>query len=126
MTIMVIEDEELLLNAITKKLEVSGIKPLAFLDADSALSYLTEESNVPPHAIWLDYHLKGTDGLEFTKRVKESPKLKSIPIVVVSNSANDETVKNVLSLGVDKYLLKAEHRLDDIIKVIESILETNK
>jgi len=121
---MILEDEELLLNAIKKKLEVSGFNPLGFLGAQAAVSYLQNEANELPDAVWLDYHLKDMDGLAFTKILKDTPRLSSIPIVVVSNSANDETVKNILALGVNKYILKAEHRLDDIIGVIENILET--
>ena len=123
---MILEDEELLLNAIKKKLEVSNMNPLGFFGARDALSFLQNESNPLPDAIWLDYHLRDMDGLEFTKKLKEDPRLAQIPIIVVSNSANDATVKNILALGVNKYILKAEHRLDDIINVIENILEIEK
>jgi len=112
---MVVEDEELLLQAISRKLEKSGIGCISCASAEQAIDYL---ENMPemPSAIWLDYYLKDSmDGLQFVQTLKANPTWKNIPILVVSNSANPEKVNALLGLGVKKYFLKAEKRLDDII-----------
>jgi two-component system, chemotaxis family, chemotaxis protein CheY len=117
-TVMVVEDETLLLEAIAKKLKICGLNPISCSGAEQALDYLNSLAELPD-AIWLDYHLKEMNGLDFMKRLKDNPKWSEIPIVVVSNSASPDKVHNMLALGAKKYILKAEHRLDDIIDTIK-------
>jgi two-component system chemotaxis response regulator CheY len=123
--VMVVEDENLLLQAISKKMTISGIETVSCLSAEQALDYL---KNFPelPDAIWLDYHLKDMDGLTFMRNLKDNPTWKDIPVFVVSNSASPEKVNNMLALGAKKYVLKAEHRLDEIIKDIKSFIMTEE
>ena len=45
-----------------------------------------------------------------------------IPVIVVSNSASEEKGKNMLALGVRKYLLKASYRLDELIPIIKHFI----
>ncbi len=120
--IMVIEDEELLLKAIVKKLTIHNFETISCTSAEQALDYM-ESLEKNPDAIWLDYHLKGMNGLEFIEKVKENTKWANIPIVVVSNSAGDETVKTVLALGADKYLLKAKYKLEDVIAIVQELIK---
>lgn len=119
--VMVIEDEVLLLQAITKKLQLNGIEVVSCRTGLQALDYL---KNLPqlPDLIWLDYYLGDLDGLDLLKRIKENKKWSRIPVCVVSNSANPEKVHNMLDLGAEKYYLKAEHRLEDIIREVVEII----
>ncbi|MEP7167128.1 MAG: response regulator [Candidatus Woesebacteria bacterium] len=121
-TIMVVEDENLLLHAITKKLELSNFNVLSCSSGKQALDYLENIDEIP-NAIWLDYYLKDMNGLEFLQKIKESSKWENIPVMVVSNSASPDKVKNMLTLGAKKYILKAEHRLDEIIPMISGLIE---
>jgi CheY-like chemotaxis protein len=70
--------------------------------------------------IWLDHYLIGReDGLDFVAEVKNDKKWRKIPIFVVSNTASQEKLGAYMSLGVKKYYIKANYRLDDIIKDIK-------
>jgi CheY-like chemotaxis protein len=121
-SVLVIEDEELLLDAIQRKLESEGIKAISYASGKEAVQYLKTTSEIPS-AIWLDYYLKDMNGLEFMQALKEDPKLANIPVLVVSNSASEPKVKSMLALGVKKYVLKAENRLDDIIATMKQFME---
>jgi len=118
LTIMVVEDETLLIQAITKKMEINNIKTISCTDGQQVLDYLNKDSNSLPDAIWLDYHLNGMDGLEVMNNLKKNSKWSSIPVFVVSNSVGPEKVTSMLALGAKRYILKAEHRLDEIIIII--------
>ena len=117
--VMVVEDEPLLLEAIGDKLEEEGVGSILCPSGKEAIDRLN--SGELPDAIWLDYYLKDMDGLSFVNAVKLNPKWESIPIVVVSNSASSQKVNTMLALGVNKYLLKAQYRLEDIINIIHEI-----
>ena len=128
--IMVVEDETLLLQAISKKLKLNNMEPISCTSGEQALDYLKNFTELPD-AIWLDYHLKGIDGLTFLRILKENVAWQKIPVIVISNSASPEKVHNMLALGANKYLLKAEHRLDELVLTVknfinEAVQEENK
>ncbi|MFA9288625.1 MAG: response regulator [Weeksellaceae bacterium] len=124
-TVMIIEDEDLLLQAISKKFEKNGVKTVGCTSSSQALDYLKSMPQLPD-AIWLDYYLKDGNGLEFMQQMKSDPKLEAIPVIVVSNSASDDKVKTLLALGVQKYFLKAEHRLDELIDELKQFIDEDK
>ncbi len=125
LNIMVVEDEELLMKAIVKKLEINGLKTTAYASGKDALKYLSNATDIPD-AIWLDYHLSDMDGLSFMGELKKLERYDKVPVFVVSNSASPEKVRGMLALGVEKYMVKAEHRLDELIEIIKTSIRDNK
>lgn len=123
-SIMVVEDEALLLQAITKKLKLSNLDVISCASGEQAIDYLTNLDELP-EAVWLDYYLKDMNGLAFMQTLKDDPRWSKIPVVVVSNSASPEKVHNMLALGAKKYILKAEFRLDEIIEMIQDLINDN-
>jgi DNA-binding response OmpR family regulator len=123
-TIMVVEDEVLLLQAITKKLKISEMDVLSCSSGGQAVDYLNSIDELPD-AIWLDYYLKDMNGLAFMQELKANPKWADIPVLVVSNSASPDKVHNMLGLGAKKYILKAEYRLDEIIAMIRDFISSD-
>src|SRR5216683_1028533 len=120
-TIMVVEDETLLLQAITKKLKLSNMDVLSCSSGQQAIDYLNSIDELPD-AVWLDYYLKDMNGLAFMQLLKSNPKWENIPVLVVSNSASPDKVSTMLGLGAKKYILKAEYRLDEIINMIQDFI----
>lgn len=118
---MVIEDEELLLKAIARKLKLNGLSFILSTSGTQALKILKEVKKLPD-AIWLDYYLNDMNGLEFMNSLRKNDKWFHIPTIVVSNSASNDKVKNMLALGVKKYYLKAENRLDDVITYVKEFV----
>lgn len=122
LTVLVIEDEDLLLQAVCKKLAINNIETISTKSGKEALEILKSLAKLPD-AIWLDYYLKDISGLEFMSAIKNDERLSKIPTVVVSNSASPEKVKRMLALGIKKYYLKAESKLDDIVENIKQIIK---
>lgn len=122
--IMVIEDEEMLLQAISKKLQSSGFETVTCTNAQQALDYLKNLKG-RLDAIWLDYYLPDMDGLEFMHEVKKNENWSKIPVIVVSNSASEQKKNSMLALGIKRYILKAKYRLEDIVAIIKKVIEEN-
>ena len=146
-TVLVLEDERPLLEAINEKLEKSGFNVIAARSVEEAfnaklqkkgpgsitvhsieeaLDYLEKLEQID--AIWLDHNLVGKeDGLDFVKKFKANGgRWSRIPIFVVSNAAGPKTVKLYIQSGVSKYYVKSDHRLDEIIADVKSFLESPK
>jgi len=118
--VMVVEDEKLLVDAISKKLLINGFDVCEYTHGISAITALISHT-VTPDIIWLDYYLGDMNGLEFVTEMQKHGI--SVPVVIVSNSASDTKVKTMLALGVKKYLLKAHFRLEEIISELHSMLK---
>ncbi|MEX0917608.1 MAG: response regulator [Candidatus Paceibacterota bacterium] len=122
-TILVVEDERPLLEAIKRKLEINGFLVVTARSTDQAYEYVEDIGTID--AIWLDHYLLGKEsGLDFVAKCKEEgSSCKNIPIYVVSNTASADKVQTYLRFGITKYFVKAEHRLDEIINQIKMYLE---
>ena len=125
-TILVIEDERPLVAAIEMKLEKNGLSVTTARTVEQGLCYLEDIDNID--AVWLDHYLLGKEtGLDFVAKLKSSEsKWKKIPIFVVSNTASSSNVRSYMRLGVSKYYVKAEYRLDEIIGEIKAFLDHPK
>ncbi len=125
-TILVIEDERPLIEAIKTKLENNGFAVTTARTVEQALNYLEDLGIID--AIWLDHYLLGKeDGLDFVTKLKgHDGKWKHIPIFVVSNTASPDKVQSYIRFGISKYYVKAEHRLDGIVNEIKLFLNNPK
>jgi len=122
-TVLVIEDEKPLLEAIKAKLELSNFDVVSARTVDQALSYLDDIAKID--IIWLDHYLFGQkDGLDFVAKVKDKKsKWRNIPILVVSNSASLDKEQTYINLGVANYYTKANYSLNQIIADINKFLK---
>jgi DNA-binding response OmpR family regulator len=125
-TILVIEDERPLVQIIQAKLEKVGFDVVTARTVDQGLSYMEEVHAID--AVWLDHYLPGEKtGLDFVAELKKpGSKWIKTPIFVVSNTASSGNLRSYLRLGINKYSVKAEHRLDEITNDIKSFLEQKK
>jgi CheY-like chemotaxis protein len=75
------------------------------IDGDEALDWLNQRQ-FNPDLIILDLNLPGTDGREILVTIKQTKKLRSIPIVVLSTSSNLKDIEACYQSGVNSYMLK--------------------
>lgn len=121
-TILVLEDEKPLLEAIRLSLEKNGFAVVTARSVEQAWNYLTDVGNV--EIIWLDHYLLGKeDGLDFVAKIKNNEQWKHIPVFVVSNTASQDKVVSYINLGINKFYTKSDYRLDQIIDDIKSALK---
>jgi DNA-binding response OmpR family regulator len=121
-TILVVEDERPLLDAIRTKLEKSGFLVVTARTAEQAYGLLEDLKRVD--VVWLDHYLLGKEnGLDIVTKLKGHEKYKKIPIFIVSNTASADKVKSYINLGINKYYIKSNYRLDQIIGDIQDCLK---
>jgi CheY-like chemotaxis protein len=81
-------------------------------DGEQALDYLCcrgeykLRSSDNPAVILLDLKLPKVDGLEVLKQIKADPKLKMIPVVVLTSSKEEKDMVASYKLGVNAYVVK--------------------
>jgi DNA-binding response OmpR family regulator len=100
-TILVCDDDEPLLELVTELLTDEGYNVECVSDATSIFALVRR---LHPDLILLDLWMPGISGEEITLKLKKDPATSSIPIIIVS--AHKDTVKIVLKIGADDFILK--------------------
>lgn len=118
-TILIVEDEQLLLNLLKMKLEKDGFVIESAIDADEAFVALKKKD---VDLILLDLLLPGIDGYAILKQLKADEKLKHIPVIVVSNLGGIEEKNKAKNLGALDFIIKAEHSPGSIAKMVKEAL----
>lgn len=68
--------------------------------------YSNHEQNPRPGLILLDLNMPRKDGREALKEIKNDPKLRSIPVVVLTTSKAQEDIYRTYDLGVSSFITK--------------------
>jgi CheY-like chemotaxis protein len=76
------------------------------LKAFSGIEALNIAGSSKPDVIMLDIMMPGIDGIEVCRRLKSNPKLKSIPVIMVSALGEDSDLKMGLEAGAQDYIIK--------------------
>ncbi len=100
-------DELLTLRALNKSNIANPI--VVARDGVEALEYLfptNGQTNRYPAVILLDLKLPKVDGLEVLKRVRQDPRTRFLPVVILTSSIEDKDLVESYSLGVNSYIRK--------------------
>lgn len=101
--ILVVEDEAPIQELLQFNLERSKYSVKV---VDSGEEALKQAAKVQPDLILLDIMLPGADGLEVCRRLKDDPKTKRIPIIMLTALCEEADVVAGLELGADDYVTK--------------------
>ena len=101
--ILVAEDEPQTAQLIEFKLKQQGFAVIHARDGDEAMNLLPREM---PDLVVLDAMMPVMDGFEVLRRMKESPVLKNIPVIMLTAKSKDKDVVAGLELGAADYIVK--------------------
>lgn len=111
-TILIVEDSDEDYATLTRLLRrVPITNPVhRCVDGDDCLQYLAayQTSSTEPHPalILLDLNLPGTSGREVLEQIRNNPRLKSIPITIVTTSEDAQDVHYCYDMGANSYIVK--------------------
>ena len=101
--ILIVDDNELNLNLASRVLEKNGYRTSTSLSGAEALE-LTE-AETPDLAI-LDVMMPEMDGYELCRRLRENPKLKHMPIIMLTALSSVDDRLQAFDVGADDFLSK--------------------
>ncbi len=101
--ILLIEDEEDIASLIKLQAEVSGYKLHVEVDGINGFRAVEREK---PDLVILDIMLPGENGLDVCRKIKSSPELRDIPVIILTAKSEEIDVVLGLELGADDYVAK--------------------
>jgi two-component system alkaline phosphatase synthesis response regulator PhoP len=116
--ILVVDDEPDIVDLVSRQLHKEGFRVLAGADADDALRLARLER---PDLIILDLMLPGMDGLSVCRILKEDPRTRTIPIIMLTAKAEDNDRIVGLEMGADDYVTKP-FNLKEVTARVKSVL----
>ncbi len=117
-TILVVDDEEIMRNALKRILESSDYKVITTEDAMGLTKHL-ESSHFD--LILLDVNLPWVSGIELCGMLKSHSAMKHIPVVLLSGRRTREEVEISFAAGCDDFIAKP-FEVDTILTVVSKSL----
>lgn len=117
--ILLVEDDPFLTNMYKTRFEGEKHEVMVASDGEAALSLLKQ---TPPDLILLDFMLPKLGGFSILEEMQKNANLKKIPVVVLSNLADEESIKRAKELGVKEFLIKANYTPTQISETIKKYL----
>jgi CheY-like chemotaxis protein len=118
-TILVVDDSPFIVDVFVTMLERGGYRTVAAYGGEECLEIL---KTVTPDLILLDIMMEPVDGWETLERIKENPKTKDIPVLMLTAKQLSPTEAQEYGIYIEDYVLKPiTHR--ELYDAIEHVLK---
>jgi two-component system, OmpR family, alkaline phosphatase synthesis response regulator PhoP len=102
-SVLVVEDEEDIRELISYNLMKEGYQVSGVASGEDALADVEAKT---PDLILLDIMLPGLDGLRVCRKLKDSPRFRSIPVIMLTAKGEEPDIVAGLNMGADDYVTK--------------------
>jgi CheY-like chemotaxis protein len=114
--ILLVEDEEIIIDLLRKKLEKEGYQMEIARDGEEGLEKMRKERF---DLILLDIIMPKMGGFEVMEEMKEDEELKKIPVIVISNSGQPVELDRAQKLGAKDWLIKTEFDPQEVLEKVK-------
>jgi two-component system chemotaxis response regulator CheY len=106
MKIVIADDSRTARFLIRQYLEMAGFFQADFIEVESGREALDHLKKNAVDLVITDYKMPEMDGLDLLRRVKASPKLHDLPVLVITSFANQAKIDELLENGAFAVLQK--------------------
>ena len=117
--VLLIEDDYFLQDLLARKITQKGGIMSAAFDGPSGIEKASEET---PDIILLDIVLPNMDGFEVLKKLKATPVVQEVPVIILSNLGQNEDLERGTRLGAAGFFTKAHLSLDEVVEKVRGAL----
>jgi chemotaxis family two-component system response regulator Rcp1 len=129
--ILLVEDSPAEIKITERALQESGgpVELIVVRDGQEALDYLLRQGDHADNPAWrnptlvlLDLNLPRLTGLQFLERVRATPELKAVPVLVLTTSRRREDVWQLYAAGANTYIEKPQDfsRFVEVLRTIRT------
>jgi DNA-binding response OmpR family regulator len=113
--VLVVEDDRVINQAVSDRLEAEGYTVLRAYDGPGAVAAYAEHD---PHVVVLDVMLPGYDGHEVCRRIQAT---RPVPVIMLTARTEESDVLVGLGVGADDYLTKP-FRMRELVARVAALL----
>jgi CheY-like chemotaxis protein len=128
-SILLVEDNPADIKITERALRESGfpVELVVVRDGQEAIEYLLRQGLYADCATWrnpdlilLDLNLPRLTGREVLERVRSTPELKMVPVIVLTTSRRQEDVQDMYAAGANTYIEKPQN-FQRFVQVLQTI-----
>lgn len=103
-TVMIIDDSKPIRNQVRNFFEPMGFAVIDASNGDDAFKKLEDSPEITLFVV--DVNMPGINGLEFCRQLKEKPKYKETPTIMLTTESGPDLIAKARPLGVKAWVLK--------------------
>jgi len=117
--IVIIEDDALISRMYQKIFLSKGHQVEVAVNGEEGMEKIT---TLKPNLILLDIMMPKVNGLELLKKIKSTPDIARVPVVVLSNLSGTTDIETALAEGAVKYIVKSDYKPKEVYDIVSGIL----
>jgi DNA-binding response OmpR family regulator len=122
--ILLVEDDAFISSMYQTKLTMLGYTVRVAGDGEEGWNAL--KAGPAPDLVLLDIVLPKRDGFEVLAEIRRDPKLRALPVLLLTNLGQKPDLQRGLDLGADDYIIKAHFTPSEVVEKIEKVLKDRK
>lgn len=119
--LFIAEDDQLMSRMYERAFKFGGHEVTLVGDGALALDTLLQMDPRPDIAL-LDVMMPNMSGFDLLRKMKADEKLKTIPVILLTNLAGRQDAEKGMQLGAELYLVKSEHSPKQIVEKVEAVV----
>ena len=121
--ILIVEDDNFVAEVYSTKLMEMGYEIMVAQNGEEGLVSL---KNNKIDLILLDIIMPVMGGIEMLEVMKKNEEWKKIPVILLTNVGEKESIQKVQEMGVKNYLIKSHFTPAEVIEKIETVFKESE
>ncbi len=123
-SVMLLDDERLLLDLYEKGLKDAGYDTTSFTSPTHAIEALKE--GAAPDIILFDINMGDMSGFDFIETVKKETLAPKSIMVALTNESKEEDTKRIMDLGASGHFVKSQLSPTDLVAAVKGVMMEKK
>ena len=116
---MIVEDDALIARLYQRAFSFDNYEVEVVTDGKLALEMLKK---FKPDLVLLDIMMPRMSGYDVLKAIKSDTSFRKIPVVMLTNLSDKDSVNKSMEKGAAKFIVKGEHKPRDIVRMVKEVL----
>ncbi len=104
--VLIVDDSATTRKMITRAMKMAGLRFGEVLEASNGIEALACLGDRSVCVMLADINMPAMNGIQLLKRMKQDPRLREIPVVIVSTEGSEERVQEIAAVGAYAFVRK--------------------
>jgi CheY-like chemotaxis protein len=116
-TLLLVDDNEQNVELLQAYLEALPCRTMTAYDGEQAMAIIEDDTKPTPDLVLLDVMMPRMSGFEVCKKIKEDPRTRAIPVMMVTALNELGDIERGVEAGTDDFLTKPVNKLELLTRV---------
>jgi two-component system, chemotaxis family, chemotaxis protein CheY len=123
--VLIVDDSATLRQMVKRTMAMAGLDVGEVFEASNGIQALAQLNDHPVAVLLVDINMPTMNGIQLLTRMKQSERLRNIPIVIVSTEGSRERIAQLQNIGAFGYVRKPfqPEQLRDVLKPLLGVKE---